>query len=101
MIDSTGLSQNKFAKSLNYTQSAISKITTGETYPSVDLLALIAEEYPVDLHHLICGNTLHFNISDPRFVVFLQYLEKHPKYRDHILTEFMLIWKKQLDQITQ
>jgi transcriptional regulator with XRE-family HTH domain len=45
-----GVSRDEMATRLNLTPASITNITAGKTYPSVDLLLVIAEMFNVDIN---------------------------------------------------
>jgi transcriptional regulator with XRE-family HTH domain len=60
-MELNGVSRNEMAKRLNLTPASITNITAGKTYPSVDLLLVIAEMFNVDIRDLFSPTKKNYN----------------------------------------
>jgi transcriptional regulator with XRE-family HTH domain len=56
-----GVSRDEMATRLNLTPASITNITAGKTYPSVDLLLVIAEMFNVDIRDLFTPTKVNYN----------------------------------------
>ncbi len=55
------ISRDEMASRLNLTPVSITNITTGNTYPSVDLLLVIAEMFNVDIRDLFTPTKVEYS----------------------------------------
>jgi len=56
-----GVSRDEMATRLNLTPASITNITAGKTYPSVDLLLVIAEMFNVDIRDLFTPTKVEYS----------------------------------------
>ena len=56
-----GVSREEMATRLNLTTASITNITSGKTYPSVDLLLVIAEMFNIDIRDLFTPTKVDYN----------------------------------------
>lgn len=56
-----GVSRDEMATRLNLTTASITNITSGKTYPSVDLLLVIAEMFNLDIRDLFTPTKVNYN----------------------------------------
>jgi transcriptional regulator with XRE-family HTH domain len=56
-----GVSRDEMATRLNLTTASITNITSGKTYPSIDLLLVIAEMFNVDIRDLFTQTKVEYS----------------------------------------
>ncbi len=55
-----GVSRDEMANKLNLTTASITNITSGKTYPSIDLLLKIAEMFNLDIRDLFVPTKVNY-----------------------------------------
>lgn len=55
-----GISREEMANRLNLTRASITNITSGKTYPSIDLLLKIAEIFNLDIRDLFVPTKVNY-----------------------------------------
>ena len=55
-----GVSRDEMASRLNLTPASITNITAGKTYPSVDLLLVIAKMFNIDIRDLFTPTRVNY-----------------------------------------